>query len=72
MSENEIESIVISEAILIHRELGPGLLETVYEVVLARALSGHGLKVERQLPIPIQYRGITFDEGFRADIMIEN
>lgn len=52
--------------------LGPGLLESVYEVVLAHELQERGLKVERQVIIPIEYRGIKFDEGFRADIIAED
>ena len=52
-------------------ELGPGLLESVYEVLLTHRLEQQGLKVERQLRIPIQYDGIRFDEGFRADIIID-
>jgi len=52
-------------------ELGPGLLETVYEVLLAHLLQEAGLTVKRQIPIPIQFRGIQFDEGFRADIIVE-
>jgi len=71
MHENQIGTIVIETAIAVHRELGPGLLETVYEVVLAHELSERGLKVERQVPIPIRYKSITFDEGFRADILID-
>ena len=55
----------------VHRDLGPGLLETVYEVVFAHVLKRRGLAVERQVPVPIEYRGIKFDEGFRADIIIE-
>ena len=71
MEENDIGTIVIESAIAVHRELGPGLLETVYEVVLARVLGDRGLKVERQIPVPIRYKNIKFDEGFRADIVIE-
>ena len=71
MTENEIGKIVVDTAIAVHRELGPGLLETVYEVVLANELGQRGLKVERQMPVPITCRGIRFDEGFRADIVIE-
>ena len=71
MTENEIGTIVVGAAIAIHRELGPGLLESVYEVVLARVLEDKGLKVERQVSVPIEYRGIRFDEGFRADIIVE-
>jgi len=72
MTENEIGKIVVDTAVSVHRDLGPGLLETVYEVVLAYMLSQCGLVVERQVPVPIEYCGIRFDEGFRADIIIEN
>jgi GxxExxY protein len=71
MHENDIGTQVLEAAITVHRELGPGLLETVYEVVLARELSDHGLKVERQVSVPIIYKGIRFNEGFRADIIVE-
>jgi GxxExxY protein len=71
MTENEIGTIVIESAIAVHRELGPGLLETVYEVVLVRELQDRGLKVERQVSVPIEYKGIRFDEGFRADIIVD-
>ena len=70
MTGNEIGTIVVESAIAVHRELGPGLLETVYEVVLARELQGRGLTLERQVPVAIQYKGISFDEGFRADIIV--
>ena len=56
----------------LHKELGPGLLETVYEVLLAHLLQEAGLKVERQISIPIAFRGIRFDEGFRADMVVED
>ena len=72
MIENEIGTIVIESAIAVHRELGPGLLETVYEVVLARELQDRGLNVERQVPVAIQYKDIRFDEGFRADIIVDS
>jgi len=71
MTENEIGTIVVETAIAIHRELGPGLFESVYEVVLAHELQQHGLKVERQLSVPIEYKGVKFDEGFRADMVLE-
>ena len=71
MTENEIGKFVVDSAIAVHRELGPGLLESVYEIILAHQLQQHGLHVERQVPIPIQYRGIKFDEAFRADIVVE-
>ena len=72
MRENVIGTQVLQAAINVHRELGPGLFETVYEVILARELSDPGLKLERQVPVPIIYKGIRFDEGFRADIIVEN
>ena len=71
MTENEIGTIVVDSAIAVHRELGPGLLETVYEVVLARELQERGMKIERQVPVAIEYKGVVFDEGFRADIIVE-
>lgn len=71
MHENEIGSIVINAAIRVHRELGPGLLESVYETILAHELERNGLEVERQVPIPIKYRNLEFNEGFRADIILE-
>jgi GxxExxY protein len=70
MTENEIGTIVIDAAIAVHRELGPGLLETVYEIVLAKELQNRGLTVDRQVPVSIQYKSIRFEEGFRADIII--
>ena len=56
----------------IHDGLGPGLLESVYEVVLADALAERGLSVQRQRSIPIHYNGKFFDEGFKADLLVEN
>ena len=72
MNENDIGKEVVDSAIAVHRALGPGLLETVYEVVLLHELRERGLKAKRQIPIAIKYRGISFDEGFRADIIVEN
>jgi GxxExxY protein len=71
MTENEIGKIIIDAAIAVHRALGPGLLETVYEVVLAHELQKRGLRIERQVPVSIQYDDVKFDEGFRADIIVE-
>ena len=67
-----LTSTVIGLAIEVHRALGPGLLETVYEVVLSHELVKRGLKINKQVPIPIEYEGIKFNEGFRADIMVNN
>jgi len=71
MTENEIGKIVVDAAVKVHMALGPGLLETVYEIVLAHELSRRGLQVDRQVPISIEYDGIKFDEGFRADLIVE-
>jgi GxxExxY protein len=71
MTENEIADRVMDAAFLIHRELGPGLLESVYEVIMARKLTETGVSVERQVPVPIRFQGIVFDEGFRADLFVE-
>jgi GxxExxY protein len=71
MNENEIGTLVLAAAIEVHRELGPGLLESVYEVVLAHELSSRGLAVERQVSVPIVFKKIHFDEGFRADLIVE-
>ena len=71
MKENELGTKILETAISIHRELGPGLLESVYEIVLLHELKALGLNVERQVPIPITYRGTRFDEGFRADLIVE-
>ena len=72
MTENEIGKIVVDCSVRLHMELGPGLLESVYEVLLAHMLREAGLHVERQVPIPIEFHGIRFDEGFRADIIVED
>jgi len=72
MTENEIAKIIVDTAFQIHKRLGPGLLESVYEVILSHALDGTGMQVDRQVPVPIVIDGIKFDEGFRADLIVEN
>jgi len=72
MTENEIATQIVDAAFKIHTALGPGLLETVYEVVLTHELQKRGLHVERQVPVPIAWEGINFDEGFRADLIVES
>ena len=72
MTENEIAKMIVNAAYKIHTTLGPGLLESVYEVVLAYELEKFGLKVSRQQSIPITYENLKFEEGFRADIVVEN
>ena len=71
MHENEIGTLIVDCAVHLHQDLGPGLLETVYEMTLAAKLRRRGLSVERQVPVPIEYEGQTFDEGFRADLIVE-
>lgn len=71
MTENEIAKQVMDAAFLIHRTLGPDLLETVYEVILSEKLKEMGLAVERQVTVPIRFEGISFEEGFRADLIVE-
>lgn len=70
MHENEIGTIIVDCAVKLHKNLGPGLLESVYEAVLAKQLQLAGLTFQRQVPVPIVYEGISFDEGFRADLII--
>ena len=72
MTEDDIGTAVVDAAVHIHRELGPGLLESVYEVVLAHELRGKGLRVDRQSSIPVEYHGLKFDEGYRADLLVES
>jgi GxxExxY protein len=71
MIENEIGTIVVESAITVHRELGPGLLEIVYEIALAKELEERGVQIQRQVSIPIIYKGVKFSEGFRADMIVE-
>ena len=72
MNENEIGTRVIESAMDVHRTLGPGLLESVYEGALAWELERRGLAVARQVPIPIRYKSVAFDQGFRADLIVAN
>jgi GxxExxY protein len=72
MTENEIGAVIIDTAIEVHRQLGPGLLESVYEAILAYEFSIKKLRVERQVPIRIVYKSMTFDEAFRADLLVED
>jgi GxxExxY protein len=67
----DIARISVDCGFKLHQTLGPGLLESVYEVCLASSLADRGLSVERQRPIPIRFNGLHFEEGFRADILVE-
>jgi GxxExxY protein len=71
MNENEIATIVVDSAFHIHNRLGPGLMESVYELILAKELQERGLRVERQKPISLTWKDIRFEEGFRADLIVE-
>lgn len=71
MEINEITGIIIEEAIRIHKDLGPGLLESVYEEILTYRLSKRGLAADRQRSIPVTYEGIKMDIGFRSDLTVE-
>ena len=71
-TENQLARIILDAAFKVHTKTGPGLLETVYEVILAHELRKLGLQVQRQAPIPIRYDELVFDEGFRADLLVED
>jgi GxxExxY protein len=70
VEDDRIASLVVDACVKIHMALGPGLLESVYERVLMHELEQRGCRVQAQVPIPIVYRGITFKEGFRADLIV--
>ena len=72
MTENDVAKVVVDSAFKVHTSLGPGLLESVYETVMAYELKKRGLIVQRQLPIPIVYESMQFDEGFRADLVVND
>jgi GxxExxY protein len=71
----EVERVareIVHTAYTVHRTLGPGMLESVYEVCLCHELEDLGRQALRQVPVPVQYRGIHFDEGFRLDILVDD
>ena len=72
MNEDAIGREVVDAAVGVHQALGPGLLESVYEVALAYELRERGLRVERQVSVPFRYKQIQFDEGFRIDLLVES
>ncbi len=69
--DDELAKAVVDEAFHLHKDLGPGLLESVYCTLLAHRLTRRGLKVEREKQILFEYDGIRFDQGFRVDLLIE-
>ncbi len=72
LNVEQLSSVVVDAAFHLHRDLGPGLLESVYEAVLAKLLRDRGLAVARQRIVPIEFAGVRLDEGFRADLVVEN
>lgn len=64
--------LVVDSAFMVHKNLGPGLLEKVYEICFCHELTKHGLKYQRQIDVPIQYDNLVFDEGLRLDVLVEN
>lgn len=69
---NQIGRVIVDSAFKVHKALGPGLLEKVYEVCLAHEITKQGMNVERQVNLPINYDGIVFEEGLRLDLLVEN
>jgi GxxExxY protein len=72
MTENEIAKMVVDKSIHIHKALGPGLLESVYQRILAYELRKAGLEVETESPVPVEWDGHVIDESFRADMVINS
>ena len=72
MTENSLATAVVDASYKIHVALGPGLMESIYEVVLCHELKKRGIRTKRQIPVPIEYDGLKFDEGFRADVIVED
>jgi len=72
MQENELSQLIIGKAIEIHKILGPGLLESVYQECLLYELKSIGLNVEKEKPMPIVYKDIRLDHGYRIDLLVEN
>jgi len=71
MTENEIAAIIVDISFKVHSSLGPGLFESVYEAVIAYELDQCGLRVDRQKPIPVTWNGVRLDQGFRADLIVD-
>ncbi len=71
MEVNEVSGAVVDAAMKVHSALGPGLLESAYEMCLIRELRKRGLRVESQVPIAVRYDGQTLDVGYRADLLVE-
>jgi len=70
--ENQISGIILDAAIAVHTALGPGLLESAYQACLAYELTSRGLRVQTQVPLPINYRGVCVDAAYRIDLIVED
>ncbi len=70
MTENEIATEIVDSAYKVHTAMGPGLLESVYETVLAYEIRKRGITVQRQVPIGVRYENVSFDVGFLADLLV--
>ncbi|MEW6125420.1 MAG: GxxExxY protein [Acidobacteriota bacterium] len=72
MRINDVTWAIIGAAIEVHRSLGPGLLESAYEECLCRELDLQGISFKRQLPVPLEYKGVRLDKGYQLDMLVEN
>ncbi len=72
MTENEVAEVIVDACFRVHTVLGPGLLESVYEAALTYEIGKRGLRVTRQSPLPVVYESVALEEGFRADLMVED
>tara|TARA_R100000081_G_C4671765_1_gene92930 strand:- start:64 stop:444 length:381 start_codon:yes stop_codon:yes gene_type:complete len=72
MTENEISSKIIGACIEVHKQLGPGLLESTYEICLGHELKLMGLEVKQQVPLPVIYKDVKLNAGYRIDMIVEN
>tara|TARA_B100002051_G_C16500362_1_gene517541 strand:- start:388 stop:618 length:231 start_codon:yes stop_codon:yes gene_type:complete len=72
MTENEISSKIIGASIEVHKQLGPGLLESTYEICLGHELKLMGLEVKQQVSLPVIYKDVKLNAGYRYDMIVEN
>lgn len=72
MDIEDLARIAVDCGFKLHKDLGPGLLESVYEILMAEAIQRRGLQIARQVPVPIKYDGVVVDNAFRIDLLVEN
>ena len=72
MTENDLAREIVDASYKVHKAIGPGLLESVHEKILCYELQKRGLTIERQVAIPVVYENLSFDEGYRADLIVES